>query len=68
MPKLQLSGRKHICSCGAAMTYGLHEASGVVLVGCTNQGCPRCFLRTHIDHQTVGEFIEKQDDSTTYQS
>lgn len=55
MPSLKLSGRKHTCSCGAALTYSLHEVSSVVLIGCTNRGCVRCFIRTFEVHEALGD-------------
>lgn len=70
MPRLKLAGKKHLCACGAVLTYALHADTGVILVGCTNAECGRCFTSACDMHMAVGMFMQAEElaDGTEHQS
>lgn len=57
MPRLKLAG-KHRCACGAAMTYGPSPDGEIVIIGCTNVNCPRCFIAVQDEH-LAGEWQKR---------
>jgi len=50
MPRLKNHGLGCLCVCGAVMTHGLADDK-IIILGCVNRACARCFLWVFEGHR-----------------